>query len=117
MRDSDEFKSAAQLLDQAHAVLSSAKWHQRDPMPESHCMATAIESAFQAYSHALVDVDYALHAIQQSASIGAGPSEPNELYWGADLVVWNDEPGRTKEEVLKVLSDAAGYARQKAATR
>jgi hypothetical protein len=85
-------------------------------------LSTAVERAFfDLGTQSIVDFNYAIAALNEQLNIGpaqvAQMSDPglDVPYWGSALMDWNDAPGRTQEEVVQVLQDAAEAAREKAA--
>jgi hypothetical protein len=117
-----EWRAANAMLIQTAEIIRSGEWQQGDTevLPNRWCIDTALQKAFDEGDYTIVDFNYAREALSQTLQV---PREPIALdndplsvpYWGRDFMNWNDAPGRTEQEVLKALDDAANLASQKEA--
>jgi hypothetical protein len=123
MSDEKAWLRSAELLERAREIIKTQGWHQGDAssIAGTSCIAMSLEQALLDARHSVTEFDFARVALARSLKLppgttastaSEGSTEPQ--YWGRPLMLWNDIPGRTEDEVLKALSSAATLARERA---
>lgn len=116
----NEWQMAARILERAGELIKENGWQQGAIEHISqYCALTAMESAWSELRASLVDFNYARDAISTVIGVSREPIElANDTldipYWGRHLMEWNDAPGRTENEVISTLTNAASFARSAA---
>jgi hypothetical protein len=120
MSDEKAWLRSAELLERAREIIKTQGWHQGDAssIAGTSCIAMSLEKALLDARHSVTEFDFARAALARSLKLPPGTTaseRSNEpQYWGRPLMLWNDTPGRTEDEVLKALSSAAALAREHA---
>ena len=111
-----EWDAAARLLTDAASMVEERGFQQGATEDVySVCVTTALERSFFQGDYSIVDFNYALEALSQllgvPREVKPDPDLPLDVpFWGRHLIEWNDEEGRTEEEVISAFEDAATLA-------
>lgn len=113
-----EWSSAIDILKKSRSLIESG-WYQVNPIPDSNCIATAIEASWKESGKSLSEFDYVKLAINYS--INSPPAEKltsksdplSTPYWGRYYMYWNDTSGRTKKDVIDAFDRAIEFANKR----
>lgn len=103
------------LLFRAKQTILNGDWHQGDKQEQSSsasCLTEALEEALKKQNSPLTEFYYAKYALEHVALGQKSPIQP-EVYWGKQLMEWNDSPGRQKNEVITLFDEAINYVSSK----
>jgi hypothetical protein len=111
-----EWRAAHNIIKRAKQLIEQRGWQQGSVGEvKTECLTTAMEHAFKEKDYSIVDFNYAREALSRVLKISREPGAVagDELavpYWGRLFMEWNDAPGRTKQQVLNALTEAASLA-------